>query len=528
MADAINILDYIILAGELAILISLIAPVGFIPTFAGPAAVMLLLLALRYIIDKETFCQAIFARFLRRLMTIDDRLLLTSIFIVIFINLYSLSIIRHLSLSSGTDLGIFDQAIWNTLSNNFLFSSLKGNINLLGDHFEPILLVFVPFYRVYPSVNILFFAQALLLASAIFPFYLIAKRVTVNKILIFSLIFSLAFCRGLRGIAFFDFHPEAFILPLLFWSYYFLLKGEDTFFFISLFALLLCKEDTSFLISAFGAFIFLFYKKRLSGVVLFIAGLVSWFIITKVFILHFNPEWEHFYGNRMPFGSTYMQNFIAILHDPLLLPRHIFTGYNIKYIYQLLGPVAFLCLFSPIHWVLIAAPLFKNLIGPEAWCSVGAHYTAGVLPFVYIAAIYGVNRVIRVFAGKYALLGSVIIFSTLFLSGNTDGNKFHKYTSLIKKRNSIQELEQLNWIPQGASLATNSELVPHFSHRKFIFQWNSDLLARQLTKYIVINSDLLSNSKYQDNWFYNIDINGYKEIYTSPDKKWYVFYKPNV
>ena len=240
-----------------------------------------------------------------------------------------------------------------------LFSSIKNNINLLGDHFEPILLFIAPLYKLWPSVYVLIILQSLLLASAIIPLYLIAKYRLKERLLIFAFIVSYILSRPLRGVGLFDFHPECFILPLLFWAYYFLITRKNALLFLTLLVLLLCKEDTAFLISGLGIFAFFAQKRIGLGVSLFISGIATWILITKIVIPHFNPLHKYGYMNRLPFGLTYKDNIKAIINKPLLLSRLILDKTKIEYCIKFFAPLGFLSLLSPAHYILIRVWLLK-------------------------------------------------------------------------------------------------------------------------------------------------------------------------
>ena len=61
----------------------------------------------------------------------------------------ALSLIRHWSFhSTGLDLGVFDQVVWNTSQGRFMESTLSldrcAPHSFFGDHFSPILVALVP------------------------------------------------------------------------------------------------------------------------------------------------------------------------------------------------------------------------------------------------------------------------------------------------------------------------------------------------------------------------------------------------
>ena len=83
--------------------------------------------------------------------------------------LVALPLARHFTFQSGYDLALFAQAYWNTLQGDFLYSSLKGGMVLWGDHFNPIALAIVPFYRIWPAPETLLVIQSLALVASWIP-----------------------------------------------------------------------------------------------------------------------------------------------------------------------------------------------------------------------------------------------------------------------------------------------------------------------------------------------------------------------
>ena len=99
----------------------------------------------------------------------------TILWIAIFIY-FLLTLIISLSyhwgyMSSVTDIGTFDQAIWGTLHGHFFLNTIAFNkaINYLGFHFRPILLIFLPFYILLPKVEWMILAQSFALSLTALP-----------------------------------------------------------------------------------------------------------------------------------------------------------------------------------------------------------------------------------------------------------------------------------------------------------------------------------------------------------------------
>lgn len=505
----------------------------------GPTFLLAVLAVIRYLLDRDNFVNSHFMHWLRKVELWKTRSMLFVLAGLIFVIFSAVSIVRHLSLSScAFDAGIFDQALWNTTRGNMLFSSLRGNMNLLGDHFEPILLLIVPFYYLWSNCIVLYFIQALILSLAIIPLYLIAKKKLNSRLIIFAFLFSYAVSRPLRGVAYSDFHPECFILLLLFLAYYFLVTQRNFSLAVSLAFLLFCKEDTGILVSAMG--LFAIFEKRIKlGLILFVCGVLSCIITTQLIIPFFNSHHEFSYMNRLPFGLTYKDNIQAVLHKPALLAELFFRGQKIEYIIKLLGPLGFLSLLSPAHYVLLGVAILKNLIPASinfsGWYNTSSHYTASVIPFVYISAIYGAGWLIQRLSSRKTVvsLSLLIIFSSLMFYGKTDAYKFQRFWNTLIGRNSLKTISYLDVLPKDASVSANLNIVPHISHRKYIYEWNPSSRLSYITEYVVVDTRLVDYLSDREKnmitpYFDEIVKNGYRKVFVSEDDSFLIYHNPGV
>ena len=86
----------------------------------------------------------------------------------------SLGVQNHRNFGTWSyDMGIYDQAIW-LMSRGQSFMSVRG-MNVWGHHFNPVLLLFAPFYWFGAGPEFLYVVQACALAAAAVPIYLIAR-----------------------------------------------------------------------------------------------------------------------------------------------------------------------------------------------------------------------------------------------------------------------------------------------------------------------------------------------------------------
>src|SRR3954468_4071930 len=79
--------------------------------------------------------------------------------------------------TSAFDVGLYDQGIWLLSRFKAPFVTLMGR-NLFGDHTSFTLLLLVPVYWLFPGASTLLVVQALVIALAAVPVYLLALRRT--------------------------------------------------------------------------------------------------------------------------------------------------------------------------------------------------------------------------------------------------------------------------------------------------------------------------------------------------------------
>src|SRR6476619_4161419 len=126
-----------------------------------------------------------------------------------FAGIYALlGVLNHRHFGSSLDLGIFDQAVWHLSRFERPFSSVKG-YSIFGDHFHPIIALFVPFYWVFPGPEALIVAQAVLFAASIVPvFVFLRRRFALGPSVALCVAYGLFW--GLQRAALFDVHEFAF------------------------------------------------------------------------------------------------------------------------------------------------------------------------------------------------------------------------------------------------------------------------------------------------------------------------------
>ena len=141
-----------------------------------------------------------------------------------FVFIGGLTILRFLSFRAPNfDFGIFVNMFHNMATK--LTPLVSSERDMLLSHFavhlSPIYYLLLPIYMVFPYPQTLFILQALAIVGGIIPLWLIAKKYKLNNIAVTLLGLVYLVYPAFVGGAFFDFHENKFLLPIILWLFYF-------------------------------------------------------------------------------------------------------------------------------------------------------------------------------------------------------------------------------------------------------------------------------------------------------------------
>ena len=323
----------------------------------------------------------------------------------------TLSVFRYLRLDPGSwDLGIFTEYVKQLAHLHAPVVAIRGaGFNLLGDHFQPIVGLLAPFFRVFPTPETLLVAQALLIAASVIPVCRAAQEllgVWASR----GIGLAYAFSWGLQQMVTFDFHEIAFAVPLLAFSLSALVRRRLRPAVAWALPLVFVKEDQGFTVAAIGLVIagyglaVLRARRRgapapvrgwdaaprqepatwiRAGVLLAAWGLAWSVLAIAIIVPHFNPAHHYqYWSDGGVVGPGGHLSATGLAHQ---LTQS--AGEKLWTTFLILLPVAFLALRSPV--ALIALPSLalrfvstNNYFWGTAW-----HYNATVMPIVFLAAV---------------------------------------------------------------------------------------------------------------------------------------------
>ncbi|MFP3966927.1 DUF2079 domain-containing protein [Actinomadura fulvescens] len=363
----------------------------------------------------------------------------------------AMAVNRHHSLwSAGYDLGIFEQAVRAYAHLRAPIAELKGPaFNVLGDHFHPALVLLAPFYRLFPGPLTLLIAQALLLALSAVPVTRLAMEFLGRRAGI-CLGFGYGLSWGIQQAAEFDFHEIAFAVPLAARSLELLAHKRWRAAACWSLPLLLVKEDQALLVAAIGGYILCLGSRRLGTAVVAVA-LATGFLTVFVIIPAFSP------GHVYPYAKTAASD-------------AFFSSMDVKgwTLLALVAPTLLLALRSPL--VLIAVPYIAARFwtsNPAYW-GTDFHYSAVLMPIVFVAAIDAIRRLRTV--QKSAPTAILAFALAITILGGQPLMRLFDADEWQGRERFAPALNTLDTVPDGADVATSNRLAPQLTRRCRVFR----------------------------------------------------------
>ncbi len=427
-------------------------------------------------------------------------------------------------LTHAEDLGIMDQAMWNTVHGNLLHQTI---CNILNDtncynsqgivrfaiHFEPILFLILPFYALFPSTNTLVILQTIVVACGAFPAFWLARLRLRNEWAAVAIALLYLFYPAQQEATFFDFHAVTLTAAFLLFVLYFMYTRRTVWMIVFAILAMGCKEEIPAVVAIYGLWSVIFQRRVKSGFALVGLGIVGTGV--ALYLTHvFSPLGHSLLAGRFSsLGNSPTQVALTLLKHPgadfrnyILEPNHL------NYLRTLFAPSGFLALLAP--WVLLLAvpTLGLNMLSSDAQMYSGMfQYNAEIVPvliFATIEALVVILWLVNLLVARFQRPRTMPAESgtnVVLLSSEKQGRRSLAYVLHIALlvllscyllinvvridtlRGHMPFSSGFQWpqvtahdalaqhfvdlIPQGASVSAQSSLAPHVSERKEIYMF---------------------------------------------------------
>jgi uncharacterized membrane protein len=231
------------------------------------------------------------------------------------------------------------------------------------------------------------------------------------------------------------------------------------------------KEEIAAAVGCLGVWYAVRRGKRLLGAAVFALGLGISLVNFLVVIPHFSPSGiDPFAARYSDVGTTPGGIAHTALHDPLALVEAVATGHKLLYVALLLGPFLGLWLFEPLLLLGALPDLAVNLLSSKGDQTVIVyHWTAGIVPFVVAASIFGAARLKRDpdRTSLYALVAvsCLAVVSPIYL-GLSRGDIAAALPSNDERQ---AKAHAVGIVPAGVPVSASNQLATYLSARRYIY-----------------------------------------------------------
>ena len=432
---------------------------------------------------------------------------------VIFVSLLMLfmslkvTLFRYQNFEYGKfDLGNMSQMVYNTLHGNFMEVTdyFGANMPRWGmSHVDPFLVVFVPFYALFPDARVLIVAQLALVIFSSILIYFIGLKVIGSKVASALIALAYLFYPALGYVlAWTGFHGVTAIIPFFLGSFlmFEVMDSKKDFsrknlilFYILIFITLTGKEEISLIILMYGLYLYFFRRQKKIGANLSILGVV-WFIFAFLVLIpraaHYRVEGyekfaasvelstgasrdvlkpNYFLSRYEEFGNTYFEIAKNMVLNPQKVLEEFFSGDKKENFNMTFAPVGYLPLLS-IPTLAIALPEFLiNYLttqGGIGTAEIYNHRISMIIPILFVSLFFSINFLQslshlilkRKFQHLPSFVALVILGLSLYTSNAYQNPILLWFTQSVQKRLSLDSF-RVAFAEEGEEVV-ESELKP--------------------------------------------------------------------
>ena len=411
---------------------------------------------------------------------------------------------RVLNLATPSfDFGIFAQMFEKMRQTGLPLTTLErdGLLSHFAVHLSPIYYLLLPLYLVFPKPETLAVCQALVMASAAIPMWLLARRLRFSPAASCALCLVLLLHPAFSAGSAYDLHENVFLTPLLLWLFW--AAERRSAMLTGLFALLtLCvKEDAAVYVGVFGLYLLLqslLDRERrweLRAGLCLLAGALGWFLGAAA-LLRSRGEgvMDYRYANVMYPGSGSAVSVLpAMLLSPAKFLYECFETEKLPYVLQTMGPLLALPLLTRRYerMTLLIPWLLVNLLSDYSYQhDVLFQYSFGSLSFLLLAAALNLRdltpllRRIRLRWAPLALL--LIACAAGFWTLDVKTAAVYRENLSICADQSRAVRERLEALPQDATVSASTYFTTALYDKAAVYDVSYESLEH------LLNSDYVA------------------------------------
>lgn len=344
-------------------------------------------------------------------------------------------------------------------------------INRIGYHFDPLMVIFAPLYWIFPYADVLIIGQSIFLALGSIPIFIIGRHVfrKTSYSNLMGLVFGLMFLmyRPLHQISLFDFHPVALGVVLMGLLLCSIIVNKGRYFIGLAILSYTVKENITLLTACISMYIIVIQKRLLDGFRGLVVSIVSFIFLLRFLIPAF--------GSQHHFASGYFTL------DVMTNVQKIFSPATFLYMREILQPLGFIPLIAPQFTFMPISEWMINILSSNSNMRLlKYHYLALIIPFIFVGLIYGFRYIAWIaekmnINQKLALtVCTLIVFSSLIADMRAKSPVFvAKYTFNSQLLSDVRKWQTI-LRDDSIKVSASGHLSPHFSSRHYFYNFFFD------------------------------------------------------
>ena len=447
----------------------------------------------------------------------------------------TLTLHRYYTFYASYDQGIFNQVFWNNLHGNWFQSSLSSNLSTnvvhdrdipevfyrrLGQHFTPALLLWLPFYALFPAPVTLTVLQVLLVTAAGLVLYALARQ-HLSPRLATLIVASFYGANTILGPTLNNFHDICQI-PLYVFGLLLAIEKRWWWLFAGLALLIpLVREDSGVILFSIGFFLAVSRRSPRLGLLLCVWSFAYMLVLTNLIMPIFSEDIsrrfmiERFGQYAEGDEASTLEIIWGIVSNPWRLIVELVTPIwgTLKYLLGQWLPLMFVPAIAPEAWLAAGFPLLKQFLAQgDSVLGINIRYAMTVVPGLAYGTILWWKRHPQAFRPWVQRFWIGCISLSLVFTVTSNPNRTLSflipdsidpwvYVSLPQQWNhAAQAQTMLKLIPPNASVSATTYLVPHLSSRRAIvrfpaLRYRSDDRQEEWVEYAI--ADLWQLQQYR-------------------------------
>jgi uncharacterized membrane protein len=402
--------------------------------------------------------------------------------------------------SSRFDLGNMEQTVWNVVhGHGFTQTNPYGTdqVSRLAFHADFFMLLIAPIYAVAQHPETLLILQALLLATGGLAAYLIGFKILKNQYWAMLVAVMYFINPAINWANIFDWHAVTMATPLILWTFWCMLKRKYITTLVLLIVTILTKEQVGFSMAAISLFAWFIQGQPQWGKLL-VGVSLGWALLAMLVII---PLAQHQANQssvvyQSDLGDSAGSVIKGSISHPLTLLKTVTSGYNLKYVWQMVSSTGGLAILSPL--TLAAAPdLFINMISQKpAQHLLLSHYNSVTTPWLLIGFIFGLAWLLKIVNKPQSLPMKIIL--TMAVAGWVIGitgysayalgplpGAVNDNSKVVKWRNEYAPIIR-DWsskIGSNEAVSVTNNVGAHFARREHFYSFP---LGVEQSDYVIV------------------------------------------